>query len=93
MDCSFDTINYDRWRLWSKPGCRTGYAVNAAQHHQEEEKDLQSIEPLSDWSPYFLTHCRPTRAASAGVSQDHSAPRARMATQTVSPWTIRSSTE
>jgi hypothetical protein len=43
--------------------------------------------------PYLSTHCCPSRAASAGVSQDHSAPRARRATQTVSPWTIRSSTE
>ena len=43
--------------------------------------------------PYLSTHCWPRCAASAGVSQDHSAPRARMATQAVPPSRIRSSTE
>ena len=51
------------------------------------------VAPLPCRLPYLSTHCCPSRAASAGVSQDHSAPRARRATQTVSPWTIRSSTE
>ena len=43
-------------------------------------------------APYLSTHSRPSRAASCGVSHDHSAPRARIATQTVSPCTC-SSTE
>ena len=43
--------------------------------------------------PYLSTHCWPRSAASAGVSQDHSAPRARTATQAVPPSRIRSSTE
>ena len=43
--------------------------------------------------PYLSTNCWPRCAASAGVSQDHSAPRARMATQAVPPSRIRSSTE
>ena len=40
--------------------------------------------------PYLSTRSRPIRAASSRVSQDHSAPRARMATQTVPPCTCSS---
>ena len=43
--------------------------------------------------PYFSTQERPMAAASSGVSQDHSAPRARIAIQRVSPRTECSSTE
>jgi|SRR5580692_1624197 hypothetical protein len=43
--------------------------------------------------PYLSTQARPIAAASSGVSQDHSAPRARIAIQRVSPRTECSSTE
>jgi hypothetical protein len=43
--------------------------------------------------PCLSTQARPIAAASSGVSQDHSAPRARIAIQRVSPRTECSSTE